>query len=240
LNEFTRPEPGFSTARPLNVSYRIGRIADLLSGRWLDLGCADGGYASELLRRGAAEVVGVDADEDRVAAARARDLPHASFEVALAENLPFPDWRFDGVFMNEVFEHVGNEAAALAEVARVLKPNGVLVLISPNRWFPFEGHGMRTSLWTVGVRVPLLPWLPRRLASRWMRARNYWPRELVKSVTRAGLKVQSCEFIWPVLEESPWLPAGLRASYQRNLSVLDRTPGLRHFGVSTMVIARHD
>jgi SAM-dependent methyltransferase len=240
MNEFVRPEPGLSTARPLNVSYRIGRIADLLSGRWLDLGCADGGYSAELLRRGAAEVIGVDAEEDRIATARHRDLPHASFEVALAENLPFPDGHFNGVFMNEVFEHVGNEAAALAEVARVLRPGGVLVLISPNRWFPFEGHGMRTSLWTVGSPVPLLPWLPRRLASRWMRARNYWPRELVTSIAKAGLNVQSCEFIWPVLEEYPWLPAGLRGRYQRRLSTFDSTPGLRRFGVSTMVIAAHN
>ncbi len=240
MNESTRPEPGLSTARPLNVSYRVGRIAPLLSGSWLDLGCADGGYAAELLRRGAADVIGVDAEPDRIAAALARNLPHATFEVALAEKLPFPDGHFDGVFMNEVFEHVDNEAVALAEVARVLRPGGLLVLISPNRWFPFEGHGMRTSLWTVGFPVPLLPWLPQRLARRWMRARNYWPGGLARSVARTGLRVQSCEFIWPVLEEYPWLPTGLRARYQRHLTTFDRTPGLRRFGVSTMVIAKHD
>jgi SAM-dependent methyltransferase len=240
MSEFTRLEPGLSTARPLNVSYRIGRIADLLSGRWLDLGCADGGYTEELLRRGAAEVVGVDAEEDRIAAARDKNLAHASFQVAFAEKLPFPEGYFDGVFMNEVFEHVGNEAVVLAEVARVLRRGGLLVLISPNRWFPFEGHGMRTSLWTVGFPVPLLPWLPQRLAKRWMRARNYWPSQLVKDVARAGLRVQPCEFIWPVLEEYPWLPAGLRARYQRHLSAFDHAPGLRRFGVSTMVVARRD
>lgn len=239
MSEFTRPEPGLSTAQPLNVSYRIGRIAGLLSGRWLDLGCADGGYATELLRRGAAEVIGVDAEEDRIAAARAREMPRASFEVALAEELPFPDGHFDGVFMNEVFEHVGDEAATLAEVARVLRPGGLLVLISPNRWFPFEGHGMRTSLWTTGSPVPLLPWLPHRLASRWMRARNYWPGQLAASVARAGLTVESRQFIWPVLEKYPWLPAGLRARYQQHIAAFDHTPGVRRFGVSTMVIARH-
>jgi SAM-dependent methyltransferase len=227
-----------STARPLNVSYRIGRIAGLLSGRWLDLGCADGGYAAELLRRGAREVVGVDAEPDRVAAARARCLPHASFHVGYAERLSFPAGYFDGVFMNEVFEHVGDESAALAEVARVLRPGGLLVLISPNRWFPFEGHGMRSALLTVGSPVPLLPWLPLRLTSRWLRARNYWPGELAGHVRRAGLDVRSQEFVWPVLEEYPWLPAGLRARYQARITTLDSVPGLRRFGVSTMVVAR--
>ena len=42
--------------------------------------------------------------------------------------------------MNEMFEHVADERWALAEILRVLKPGGILVLISPNRWFPIEGH----------------------------------------------------------------------------------------------------
>src|ERR1700727_286298 len=94
ISSLDRPLPGNSTARPLNVSYRIDRIADLVQGRWLDLGCADGGYAAELLRQGATEVIGVDTEEERVAQATARNLPHASFQVAYGEDLPFPDGHF--------------------------------------------------------------------------------------------------------------------------------------------------
>jgi len=240
MTGFTRPGPGLPPGPPLRVSYRIGRIAPLLSERWLDLGCGDGGYSAEMLRRGAAEVIGVDAEEDRISAASARRLEHASFQVARAEMLPFPDQAFSGVLMNEVFEHVCSEQAALAEVRRVLRPGGLLVLMSPNRWFPFERHGMRTSRRTVGFPVPLLPWLPQRLGRRWMRARNYWPHQLAENVERSGLRVRSQQFIWPVLEEYPWLPPGLRARYRRHLRELDRAPGLRRLGVSTMVIASHD
>ena len=238
VTSLVRPEPGNSTARPRNVTYRIGRIADLIEGRWLDLGCADGGYAAELLRQGATEVIGVDAEQERVAQATARNLPHASFQVANGEDLPFPDGHFDGVFMNEVFEHVTDEKATLREVARVLAQDGRLILISPNRWFPFEGHGMRTSFFVVGIPVPLLPWLPQSFASRWMTARNYWPKQLVEHVENAKLTVESCEFIWPVLEVYPWLPKYLRDPYQAHIRFFDRTPGLRRFGVSTMVVAR--
>ena len=233
-----KPLPGNSTARPLNVSYRIDRIADLVEGRWLDLGCADGGYAAELLQQGATEVIGVDTEQERVAQAAARNLAHASFQVAYGEDLPFPEGHFDGVFMNEVFEHVTDEKATMREVARVLAPGGRLVLISPNRWFPFEGHGMRTSFFVTGSPVPLLPWLPQSLANRWMMGRNYWPRQLVNHVKAAGLTVESCGFIWPVLEVYPWLPKYLRDTYQAHIRFFDRTPVLRRFGVSTMVVAR--
>lgn len=238
MTTVTRPEPGESTASPLNVSYRIGRIADLVKGRWLDLGCADGGYTAELLRRGAIEVIGVDTEEDRVASAAAKNLPDTLFLVAHSEDLPFPDGHFDGVFMNEVFEHVTDEKATMREIERVLVHGGSLVLISPNRWFPFEGHGMRTSLFALGSPVPLLPWLPQSLASRWMTARNYWPRQLMNKVKVAGLTVERLEFIWPVLEIYPWLPKILRDKYQAHIQFFDRTPGLRRFGVSTLVVAR--
>lgn len=229
---------GAPTASPLNVSYRVGRIADLLSGRWLDLGCADGGYTAELLRRGATEVIGVDAEQERIAEAVARDLPHASFQVAHSEHLPFPDAHFDGVFMNEVFEHVSDEAATMCEIARVLTEGGRLVLISPNRWFPFEGHGMATSFLTVRYPVPLLPWLPQSLTNRLVHARNYWPRQLVDHVEKAGLTVESCEFIWPVFEEYPWIPRYLRKRYQAHIRFFDRIPGIRRFGMSTLVVGR--
>jgi SAM-dependent methyltransferase len=235
-----RPAPGNPTALPLNVSYRVSRIANFIKGRWLDLGCADGGYAAELLRQGAAEVIGVDTAEERIAKAVARGLPRTSFQVAQGESLPFPDAHFDGVFMNEVFEHVTDEKATLREVARVLAPGGTLVLISPNRWFPFEGHGMRTSRFTIESPVPFLPWLPQSLANRWMIARNYWPKQLVDQVKGAGLVVDSREFIWPVLEFYPWLPRYFRESYQAHIHFFDSMPGIRWFGVSTLVVARRD
>ena len=240
MPSMVRPEPGKPTALPLNVSYRVSRIANLIKGRWLDLGCADGGYVAELLQQGAAEVIGVDSAEERIVNAVARGLPHTSFQVAEGENLPFPDAHFNGVFMNEVFEHVTDEKATLREVVRVLAQGGRLVLISPNRWFPFEGHGMRTSLFTTETPVPLLPWLPQSLANRWMIARNYWPKQLVDQVKEAGLIVESREFIWPVLEFYPWLPKYFRDTYQAHIHFFDQMPGVRRLGVSTLVVARRD
>ena len=54
------------------------------------------------------------------------------------------------------------------------------------------------------------------------------------------LTMESRGFIWPVLEMYPWLPESLRDACQEHIRFFDQTPGLRRFGVSTLVIARRD
>jgi len=231
------PLRGETTATPLNVTYRISRISKYLFGHWLDFGCADGGYDAEILARGAEAVSGVDVEESRIAEAKRRDIPNTEYVAFDGYTLPFSDAQFDGTFMNEVFEHVADEARALAEVRRVLKPGGCLVLISPNRWFPFEGHDVNIGSRSIGPAAhALIPWLPERLTHTWTTARNYWPRQLEGHVRKAGFAIKEIGFIWPVLEKNPWLPPSGIAWYQRNFRTWDHIPGLRRFGVSTMVI----
>ena len=159
------PSPGGHTAYGPMVGYRLGKLEErgILHGDWLDCGCAQGYYAAALAERGASTVVGVDAIERLVA--YADEQPHpptVTFQVASAEHLPFADDSFDGVLMNEVLEHVADEEATLRELARVLRPGGHLALFSPNRWFPFEGHGARLFRQRVVINqpVPLMSWLP--------------------------------------------------------------------------------
>jgi SAM-dependent methyltransferase len=232
-----QPILGGHTATPLNLTYRMGRIASYVSGRWLDYGCAEGWYAEALLGQGASEVVGVDVEEQRVKEAAARGVPHASFHPYNGFDLDFPDDSFDGAFVNEVLEHVADEQASLREIHRVLRPGGHLILISPNRWFPFEGHGATIGGRELEFPTPLLPWLPERLTRKWLRARNYWPGQLVGQARQAGFAVQEVGFIWPVFEKWRWMPQPAIALYQRSINRLDHLPGLRRFGVSTMVIA---
>jgi SAM-dependent methyltransferase len=232
------PEPGQSTAHPLNVSYRVGRIAPLLRGRWIDLGCADGGYAAALLESGVEELLGFDVDAARVAVANERNLSGATFSVSKGEALDAPSGAFDGVWMNEVFEHVTSEDGTLAEIYRVLRPRGLLILISPNRWFPFEGHGMKLHKFAINHPIPVLPWLPSGVSRKVLNARNYWPREIIAQVRRAGFIVEQTGFVWPVLEQYPWLPSWLRTRYQRRIRSFDSLPILKRFGVSTLVVAR--
>ncbi|MFP4029196.1 MAG: class I SAM-dependent methyltransferase [Candidatus Brocadiia bacterium] len=81
--------------------------------------------------------VGTDISEQhlRSLAIRSRDEnPRFALPmVADLENLPFPDATFDGVTCSEVIEHVYDKRRAMREMARVLKPGGVLLLTTPRR-----------------------------------------------------------------------------------------------------------
>ncbi len=93
--------------------------------RVLDVGCGTGLVALEMARRGHA-VSGIDISEPMLACARAR-VPAASFALGRAESLPYPDASFDLVTSAQTF-HWFDQATALAEVARVLRPGGVLAV----------------------------------------------------------------------------------------------------------------
>jgi SAM-dependent methyltransferase len=101
---------------------------------FLDAGCGDGRYLAAVARaRGAARIVGTDISERILATARAAAAP---FEPELAranlESLPFRDAEFDLVLCSQVVEHLLDVDAGLGELARVLRPNGALILTTDN------------------------------------------------------------------------------------------------------------
>lgn len=233
---------GSSTAHPMNLQHRLGRLRDLgiLNGDWLDCGCANGSYTAALLDYGTTTAVGVDTLTERIARAHsswASLYPQLRFVSASAEGLPFPDASFDGVLLNEVLEHVTDELQTLREIFRILRPGGHLVIMSPNRWFPFEGHGLRLGSRRLEFPVPLLPWLPRSVGQRFMWARNYWPGELREIVHHQGFIICLIGFVWPVLEQHPWLPRPFLRHYRAFIPMAESLPLLRRFGLSILLVA---
>ncbi|MEM7516241.1 MAG: methyltransferase domain-containing protein, partial [Planctomycetota bacterium] len=101
--------------------------------RVLDAGCGCG-YGSQFLSRsGADEVVGVDVDPAAIDYCRQHfEADDLRFMTADVMALPFDDASFDVVTCFEVFEHVDPPDALLAELRRVLHPEGVLVVSTPN------------------------------------------------------------------------------------------------------------
>ncbi len=243
-----RPAGG-DTATPLNLGKRM-RLLERFAGplakrRVLDCGCGAGEYVRALLARGA-DAYGVEFDERKLAAPSVRD---AALEARLAvgdlEALAFPDESFDVALLNEVLEHVPDDAAALAEVRRVLRPDGRLVLLSPTRLYPFETHGVfwRATGDRVPHTLPGIPWIPMRLGARFFHywARNYWPWELRALVERAGFRVIATAAVWQTFEnisgrQPRWLRV-LRPLLRALCALCERIPGLRAFGVSQVIVA---
>ncbi|MFI7218248.1 class I SAM-dependent methyltransferase [Micromonospora maritima] len=105
--------------------------------RVLDVGTGPGTVAAAALGRGAA-VVAVDAEASMLVQARA-SAAGAGLVGAALPRLPFPDARFDAAVANFVLNHVGDPAAALAELRRVVRPGGrVAVTLWPSPHPPLQ------------------------------------------------------------------------------------------------------
>ncbi len=138
------------------------RWAELADRRVLDVGCGVGMYTAAFLRE-TCHVLGVEIERERALEARKRA---AGVVQSPGERLPFPDGAFDTVFSHEVLEHVADDRACVAEMVRVTRPGGRIVVFAPNRLYPFETHGI---FWRGRYRfgnAPLVNWLPTPLRDR--------------------------------------------------------------------------
>lgn len=111
----------------------------------LDLGCGEGRHTFEAYRRGA-HVVSLDLSHRDLVTTRswtgAMDLEaqapagtRTAPVVGDLRALPLPDATFDRVIASEVLEHIEDDATAVVEIARVLKPGGLVAITVP-RWLP--------------------------------------------------------------------------------------------------------
>jgi SAM-dependent methyltransferase len=97
--------------------------------RCLDLG-SDNGVISLLLRRGGGRWASADLTEE--AAASIRGLVPNDVHRIEGARLPFPDAEFDRVVVVDMLEHVPDDAAFAAELARITRPGGRLVVNTPH------------------------------------------------------------------------------------------------------------
>jgi SAM-dependent methyltransferase len=157
-----RGEPGYVWRS--GQDRRLGMIR-----RWVDLegcildnGCGLGTYL-EAFAPYSQSRFGLEIEKERAATA----LPTATGIVqGVGEHLPFADDTFDFVFSNEVIEHVEDDARYAAEMVRVVKPRGRILIFCPNRWYPVEQHGI---FWRGKYRfgnIPLVNYLPDPLRNR--------------------------------------------------------------------------
>jgi arsenite methyltransferase len=135
----------------------------------LDVGSGPGILAAEIAaivgEHGA--VHGVDPSASMLAIAQARTLPDGAAPIAFVEGdaytLPFDDGSFDAAVATQVYEYVEDMPRALAEVHRVLRPNGALLILDTDWdsivWRSSDDERMRRVLaaWDEHLADPYLP-----------------------------------------------------------------------------------
>jgi len=101
----------------------------------LEVGCGEG-YGAALLAQKVSRIIGLDIDEATLSHAAGKYASEkCSFQFYDGKKLPFRTGIFDAAVSFQVIEHVQDDRAYLAEIARVLKPQGRLLLTTPNRTY---------------------------------------------------------------------------------------------------------
>ena len=97
----------------------------------LDAGCGSGRYSVALALHGAREITAVDVSSSGLETAKenAKEFDQIQFQQASVLDLPFPNESFDLVWCAGVLHHTNDFDKGLAELTRVLKPNGKLFLL---------------------------------------------------------------------------------------------------------------
>lgn len=191
-------------------------------GPFLDLGCGAGSFLSVAPHAGAR--LGIDVSMEWLVVAQ-RMCQANGVEVhlaaALAEALPLRAGSVGALTALDVIEHVGDQAAMVREIERVLQPAGIFCAATPNRFsIAAEPH---VGVWGVG-------WLPRSLQADYVRWRANLSYEFTRLLSQREIKAlfrQNASFV-PEVDPAP-IPSVDRERFGwRRRLLADRYNGLLH------------
>ncbi len=123
---------GWTQANAPDLGWLVAALDPAPTNRALDLGTG-GGHAALALAPAVASVVGIDPTPEMLSVATRlaaeRGVPNATFILATADELPFPDATFDCAISRFSIHHWPRPDAAFREIARVVRPGGRLALV---------------------------------------------------------------------------------------------------------------
>lgn len=178
----TYDSAAYAKANRLDL-HHVRRVAEAFPGlagmRILEVGCGRG-HLLRVMQDAGALAAGVDLNPQAIAQGEARDMA-----VAAATDLPFPDAAFDALVSVHTIEHLPDLDAALAEMVRVVRPGGRLLLIYPAE--PIMG------LWAVPTAVILHK---NPFKARQVHCQKLTPKRLRARVSGLPVTPRSDRFSW--------------------------------------------
>jgi ubiquinone/menaquinone biosynthesis C-methylase UbiE len=161
----------------------------------LEVGCSAGPLLLQLQQAGFTNLTGIDISETAIALGQKRGLQ--SISVMDGAKLAFPDAAFDLIIASDVLEHIADDAKAMQEWARVLKPGGRLIVFVPAFQHLCSSHDVFNHHF-----------------------RRYTKEQLKSIVTGAGLQVKRNSY-WNF---SLYFPTWLVRKLQNNLTLKSTLP----------------
>ncbi|MEA4811407.1 MAG: class I SAM-dependent methyltransferase [Anaerolineaceae bacterium] len=203
-----------------------------MQGQVFEDGCGVGAYVKRFVQAGS-HLTGMDIEWPRCQEAR-----HFSEKIfcAAGEALPMPANSMDLIFNNEVIEHVQDDRKAVAEMVRTVKPGGRIIFFCPNRWYPFETHGLYwKGKYHFGNKL-FINYLPRPLRNKLCpHVRAYTKRDLEKLFEGLPVKFVHRSVVFGaydnIIERKPRFGRILRAVLQGLEGSFLQVFGLSHFWV---------
>lgn len=161
----------YDTKKRVSVVYdELLKDVDLKGKKLLDAGCGTGWFSKRAVERGA-KVTSMDLGE-KLLEQVARKCESERVVGSLL-GLPFADNTFDMVVSSEVIEHTPDPTKGMQEMLRVLKPGGILILTTPNKfWYwsvwiankmklrPYQGLENWTGWWQMKKRIRMISFIP--------------------------------------------------------------------------------
>lgn len=175
-------------------AFEILEGLDLKAGnKILDIGCGDGFFLYLISSLSInLTLTGFDSDKRILTIAR-HNLVNKRLRLVWGDvvEMPFKKNSFNKVILTEVLEHVKDERKALAEVYRVLKPNGIFVMTVPNYNFPFFWDPLNWILQNIfSTHISGTNFF----AGIWARHLRLYKREnLKKLIKNEGFKIEAIE-----------------------------------------------
>ncbi|MBI4389667.1 MAG: methyltransferase domain-containing protein [Nitrospinae bacterium] len=114
-----------------NMRRHLEQMARLVPrGKILEVGCAMGSFL-QLAQKAGYDVTGIDLSEQACATARSA-APGGRIVKGYLENVPFEKNSFDAIFLSDLLEHVARPAPFLQKAVDLLKPGGIVYIVTPN------------------------------------------------------------------------------------------------------------
>lgn len=233
-----------STATHLNdyaVAKRLSQVhryLDLTGKNILDIGCGNGIYTIAIGKY-ARHTIGIDISDNAIKGSKINASKYISsnvdFLLMSAEAVGLQNNSFDVIISIENLEHINNEKRAIQNVEQLLKPNGQLVIYVPNKFYPFETHGLKIGGFMLdNIMIPLFSFAPKFIRRRFERARIYTAKDMHHLLVNAGFTINVVTYMFPPLDKLK--NTALRNTFLRIFSLLERNR-FNMLGLSILIIA---